>query len=336
MKASTSGSERSLIRLVLAAALVVAGCHSGPQAGDDDGTAPAGISMAVSGVRVTTKTMRSEVRLLGETVARRHISLRAPAAGRVVGLAVLTGDRVRRGEVVAHIISREVEAAANGLSVAKQIDPAEASSLTSSVKRYIHEAGVPVTVPEDAIVAQRMVSTGQLVADLDPLVDLIDPRSIFVNAAVPVDEVAAIRPGMAAIVSSPLRNGVNFAARVAGLSPAFNQAGATSAARIEFAGIQRVDEAGAPVQATVIIQLVPHATVVPAAALFENAADNTYFIFVAGTDGRAHRQIVTVGIRNSAEVQIISGVKPGDVVITSGGYALSDGLKVTVTVAQNG
>lgn len=39
------------------------------------------------------------------------------------------------------------------------------------------------------------MSSGQMVADLYQLADLIDPPSIFVAAAVPVDDIATIRPG---------------------------------------------------------------------------------------------------------------------------------------------
>jgi membrane fusion protein, multidrug efflux system len=321
------------IRLFLIALFVFCGCQS-PVGNQDNAEEPA-ISMAVSAAPVVTKPMRQELRLLGQTVAQRHISLRAPAAGRVIGLGILTGDRVQRGAVVAHIISREVEAAVNGLAVVREIDPAEASSLADSVKRYVHGAGVPVTVPEDAIVAQRLVSPGQLVADLDQLADLIDPRSVFVNAAVPVDYLAMIHPGMETTVNSPLHTGVNYAARVAGLSPSFNQAGATSEVRIEFTSSQRIEEAGAPVEARVNIKFVPNATAIPTVALFEDAGKHSYYVFAAGSDSRAHRQVVTLGIRNQSEVQIISGLKPGQTVITSGGYALSDGLKVTVSVTPN-
>jgi len=322
----------------LAAVIMVflAGCHSGPSNDEDNAAEPSAITMAVSGARVAAKPMRSELRLLGETVARRHISLRAPAAGRVIGLNIQTGDRVRRGEVVAHLFSREVEAAENGLAVARQIDPGEASSLAESVKHYTHGAGVPVTVPEDAIVAQRTVSPGQLVADLDQLADLIDPRSIFVNAAVPVDDLATIHPGMEAIVTSQLHPGLDFRARVAGISPSFSQAGATSPARIEFTGRERIDEAGAPVEVTITIKSVANATVIPAAALFEDAANQRFYVFVAGNDGRAHRETVTAGMRSRTEIQITSGVQPGQIVVTSGGYALSDGLKITVSISQNG
>jgi multidrug efflux pump subunit AcrA (membrane-fusion protein) len=337
MNAEGHAYQKGLILpLIVLIATVLAGCHSGPSPDEDDAAEPAVIMMAVSGARVAVKPMRSELRLLGETVAHRHISLRSPAAGRVIGLNIQTGDRVRRGEVVAHLFSREVEAAENGLAIARQIDPADAASLTESVKHYTHAAGVPVTIPEDAIVAQIIVSPGQLVADLEQLADLIDPRSIFVNAAVPVDDLARIRPGMKATVTSPLYPGLAFPAQVAGISPSFSQAGATSPARLEFSGRERIYESGAPVEVTITIDSVPNAMVIPNAALFEDAANDRFYIFVAGEDGRMHRKTVTVGIRSPTEVQITSGVQDGQIVITSGGYALSDGVKVKVSIQPNG
>ena len=337
MNAEVLANQKSFVLPFIALmAVVLAGCHSGPSPDEDNAAEPAVITMAVSGAKVAVKPMRSELRLLGETVTRRHISLRAPAAGRVIGLNIQTGDRVRRGEVVAHLFSREVEAAENGLAIARQIDPADAASLTESVKRYTHNAGVPVTIPEDAIVAQRIVSPGQLVADLEQLADLIDPKSIFVNAAVPVDDLAKIRPGMKTIVTSPLYPGLDFPAQVAGISPSFSQGGATSPARLEFSGPERIYESGAPVEVTITINSVPNAMVIPTAALFEDAADNRFYVFVAGNDGRMHRKTVTVGIRSQTEVQITSGVQDGQIVITSGGYALSDGVKIKVSLQPNG
>jgi multidrug efflux pump subunit AcrA (membrane-fusion protein) len=316
--------------------LLLAGCGSDSSSGDGDAGPPAAATatMAVSGARATIAPMRGEVRLLGSTAALRHISLRAPAAGRVLGMNLQTGDRVARGEIVAHIISREVEAAQSGLAVARQIDPSEAPALAASVRRYEGGGGIAVRAPENAIVAQRIVSSGQMVADLDPLADLIDPRGVYVEAAVPVDSLAAIRPGMDAIVTSPLHPGTIYAARVAAIAPAFNQNGATSPARIEFTGASRISEAGAPVEVRVTTTSVPDATTAPAAALFEDAANDSYYVFVAGADGRARRTAVTLGLRTPSRVQIVSGVSPGQIVITSGGYALSDGLKVTVALAQ--
>src|SRR5262249_28252026 len=141
--------QRLVVPLMALIAVILAGCRNGAPEGDEEAAEPAAIVMAVSGVRVAVKPMHSELRLGGGKAARRHISWRAPAAGRVIGLNIQTGDRVRRGQVIAHLLSREVEAAENGLVVARQIDPAEAARLAQAVKRYANSAGVPVTIPED-------------------------------------------------------------------------------------------------------------------------------------------------------------------------------------------
>ena len=70
------------------------------------------------------------------------------------------------------------------------------------------------------------------------------------------------------------------------------------------------------------------------AALLADAASDSYHVFVAGADGRAHRVAITIGMRSGGIVQVTSGVRTGDLVITSGGYALADGLNVKVTLVS--
>jgi multidrug efflux system membrane fusion protein len=168
---------------------------------------------------------------------------------------------------------------------------------------------------------------------LDPIADLIDPRSIYVEAAVPVDQLAKLRPGMSALITSPLRPGVRFTARVGAVAPNFSPGGATLPVRIEFVGADRLAQSGAPVEAAIVIADFPDAVTVPDTALFEDASTGAHYVFVAGDDGLAHRTPVTLGIQSDGRTQIIAGVAPGTIVITSGGYALSDGLRVKVAVA---
>jgi multidrug efflux pump subunit AcrA (membrane-fusion protein) len=51
---------------------------------------------------------------------------------------------------------------------------------------------------------------------------------------------------------------------------------------------------------------------------------------VVGTDGAAHRKPVTLGIDDGTDVQVLTGVAPGDLVITGGAYALDEGTKVRI------
>jgi len=318
--------------LMLLAALSAPACRK-PATDEDTATeATTKVVLAVSAARVVVKPMRQKLTLIGTTAALRTLMLRAPAAGRAIGLQVQTGDRVRRGEVVAHIISREDEAARAGVAAAQKIDPREAAALESSVKRYSSGPGIPVPVTQDAVVSQRLVSPGQIVNEFDPLVELVDPASVYVNAQVPIDQLGLVKPGMDATITSPLKPGLVYPARVWSLSPSFSVGGTIVPVWVQFTGPDRISEIGASVEVHVTIKFVPDAIVIPAAALFEDAERHNSYVFTVGADSRAHRTIVATGIRNPSEVQVTQGLKPGDLVITSGGYALSDGLEVRASV----
>lgn len=317
---------------MLLASLSAPGCR---QAATDEDTAtePAPkVVLAVSAARVAVKPMRQEIALPGITATLRTLTLRAPAAGRVVGLEVTTGDRVQRGQVIAHIINREEDAAQAGVEAAQKIDPAEAASLARSVKRYSGGPGIAVRVPQNALVTQRVVSPGQIVNEFDPLVELVDPSSVYVEAQAPINQLGALKAGMDATVVSALKPGVVYPARIWSLSPSFSAGGTTAPVWVQFTGQDRLSEIGASVEVHVTIKSVPEAIVIPAAALFSDAAHNDFYVFTVGADSRAHRTVVAIGIRNPAEVQVTQGLKPGDLVITSGGYALSDGLEVRASV----
>ncbi|MGH8013204.1 MAG: efflux RND transporter periplasmic adaptor subunit [Candidatus Binataceae bacterium] len=318
----------------IAIALTLGAMSCGGKSASAPATAQPPVTMAVTGVKAAVAPIRHVAHLLGNTVAQRQISLRSPTAGMVVGLNIQVGDHVRRNQVVAHVINREVQAVESGLAVAKKIDPSEARALARKVEPFTKTQGIPVLAPASGIVSQRLVSSGQRVADLDVLADLIDPASIYVEAAVPLDDLSLIRPGMPATVGSSVTPGIEYPARVAAISPTFALGGATTPARIDFAGERRILEANAPVEVAVTTAYMPDALVIPEAALFEDPATNQFYVFVAGPDGLAHRRTVTLGIHNQTEAQVTSGLRRGEIVITSGGYALSDGLRVRVENMQ--
>ena len=53
------------------------------------------------------------------------------------------------------------------------------------------------------------------------------------------------------------------------------------------------------------------------------------YAFVLGEDKKAHRKIIQPGIRNTEELEIVSGLKAGDKVITDNVSRLREGLEVT-------
>lgn len=330
MKRARSNRRAVAILAMALATALLAGC-GGEKKADEDAK-PSNPTLLVTAAKAEIHPMTSELRLLGKTVAMRHVIIRAPTAGRVIGMKLVSGDRVRKGQVVAHILNREVEAAAAGLAVARKIDPQDAPGLGVSVDRYNRSriAGIAVVAPESGVVSQPPVTSGQMVADLDPLVDLIDPASLYIDTSVPVSQLSLVKPGMTATVTTPFRPGVEFPARIDAFLPNFDAASATSSVRTDFTGAERIAEAVAPVEVRVQTASAPDAIVVPVAALFQDQGVDRYHVFVIGADGRAHRTNIKVGLRDRDLVQVTDGIKAGDLVVTSGGYALSDGLGVRV------
>jgi len=201
------------------------------------------------------------------------------------------------------------------------------------VKRYSSGPGIAVRVPLDALVIQRVVSPGQVVNEFDPLVELVDPSSVYVDAHAPINQLGALKAGMDAAIVSALKPGVIYPARVWRLSPTFSAGGTTASVWVQFTGKDRIGEIGASVEVQITTKSVPDAIVIPRAALFEDAERHNSYVFTVGANNRAHRTVVAAGIRTPGEVQVTQGLKPGDLVITSGGYALSDGLEVRAAEA---
>lgn len=322
------GAPGPAVAAMFLAVAILAGC-GGSKSENENAKTPEPV-LLVTASRARVQPMRSELRLLGKTVAMRHVIIRAPTAGRVIGMKLVSGDIVRRGQVVARIVNREIEAAEAGLAVARKIDPQDAQSLSESVGRYNRSDGIPVASPETGVVSQPPVTSGQMVADLDPLVDLIDPASLYVEAAVPISQLSLVRPGMSATVTTPFRPNAQIGARVAAVMPTFDASSASSTVRLDFAGKEQIAETGAPVEVRVETAVANDAIVIPVVALFQEEGKNRYHVFVIGPDGLAHRTGIEVGLRDSDSVQVTAGVKAGDLVVTSGGYALSDRLKVRV------
>jgi len=135
---------------------------------------------------------------------------------------------------------------------------------------------------------------------------------------------------MPARVTSGLKPGVELPAEVGAMIPSFDASSATTPVRLDFTGPESIREIGAPVEARIVTRNIPDALSIPISALFQDVGQDRYHVFVAGPDGRAHRVSVTIGVHDGRQVQVLSGIKAGDRVITSGGYALSDGLRIRI------
>ena len=185
-----------------------------------------------------------------------------------------------------------------------------------------------IRAPFAGVVARRLHNPGDVVsgAATDPILRVVDPSRLEVIAAVPVSDLSRVLPGAAARLAGVGDTGavrLNVISRpVAGVAAP----GATVPVRLAPAEPipQPVDT---PVQVDIDLeQRVNAVIVVPEAIIREGG---TVVVFVAVVD-RAERREVTTGVIDDRQVEITSGLRAGELVITRGHNGLEDGAAINV------
>ncbi len=182
--------------------------------------------------------------------------------------------------------------------------------------------------PISGVVTDRPLYDGELATANQPILTVMNTSELIAKAHIPQSEAAQMKVGDAAElhIQSVIRP---IKGRVALISPAVDPGSTTIEVWVE--AIKPVTELkpGMSVSLEVTAKSVKDAIVVPSSAVFKTPEGEDY-VMLAGSDGKAHQTLVSVGIRTKDHAEISSGLKVNDAVITVGGYALPDNTKVTI------
>ena len=122
----------------------------------------------------------------------------------------------------------------------------------------------------------------------------------------------------------------DLAGKVTVVSPAVDPNTTTVEVWVQVANPGEKLKPGASVRVAIIADTIQNTIVIPASALL-NADDGGQKVMVVTTsDSKAHERRVSVGIRQGARVQIVSGLQDGEQVVVSGGLGLEDKAKVSI------
>jgi cobalt-zinc-cadmium efflux system membrane fusion protein len=187
-------------------------------------------------------------------------------------------------------------------------------------------ARTTVVATFNGIVAKRMHNPGDLVeaASSDPVLRVIDPTRLQVDASVPIADLARIKVGATARVmvaddQPPIP--MKVASRPAAVEPGT----ASAPVRLTFLSTSNL-AVGTPVQTEIDAEQHDGVVLVPLDALVHEGEETAVFVAVAK---KAQRRPVVVGLTDKDHAEITSGLKVGDLVITHGQAGLPDGATVT-------
>jgi HlyD family secretion protein len=208
-------------------------------------------------------------------------------------------------------------------SLQAQLDAAKARYENALAQLSYSEIRSPIA----GIVADRPLYAGEMAQSGAPIITVVDISEVVARANIGVKEAANIRVGRPATVNGP---GGEVKGKVTVVSPAVNPNTTTVEIWIQAQNPGEKLKPGTTVHVAIAVEEIKNAVVVPVSALlaFDEGGEK---VMVVGSDSLAHEHKVEVGAREGDKVQILSGVKAGDMVITVGGLGLDDKAKVTTT-----
>lgn len=325
--------------VVLCAASLVA-CSGGANGGGDEDAAPdAGVAPAATKVPVSVATVRHidlnvTVTAPGRTEALRRDRVRAPFASRLMSLRVTDGDRVKKGQIVAVVVSKNSEAALDGArqmlaSARSASDKADAQRAVEVARRNLVQQSL--RAPADGVVLSHGAESGDYVDVNEVLVTIAETGTVYFNAQVAQSDVGRVRAGQTASIDMPALGAQPVTAVVQGMLPMASSQNFSAPVRLDFSPSRKNTPLGLFGTASIVVARHENATVVPARAVLRDDVTGVTRVAVVESSGAAHWVTVTTGVREGGRVEIIKpAIATGVRVITDGQVGLPEGAKVVL------
>lgn len=187
--------------------------------------------------------------------------------------------------------------------------------------------------PVNGIVIKRLVTEGQMVQAGMPLLEVADLSTVWVEADIYEYELPWVKVGEHAQMTLTYLPGQTYHGRVHYIYPYLKEATRTARVRLTFPnpGLKLKPEMYAQVEIT--SPLKEPSVAVPAEAVLDTGERQHVFLALGG--GRFEPREIKVGVRgDDGLVQVLSGLKGGEEVVTSAQFLLDSESRFREAIAQ--
>lgn len=350
-----------------AASVPVSGTPSAtptPAAGASGTTAaparPAGVEVAT----VEVMKLTDDAQTVGSLRSRQSVVIRPEISGRIRELNFKDGDRVKKNQVLVQLDDQlqqaQLKQAQAELGIAKAnhvrnqellaqnfiskrtVDESAANMEVSQAKLALAEATaarLKILAPFDGMTGIRTANAGDYLKDGADIVNIEDLDAIFVDFKLPERFQSKVRKGQIANIELDALPGRKFSALVQAIDPLLDANGRSVSVRGCIDNRTMQLRPGMFARVTQVFGERERALVVPEEAIVPLGARTTVIKVVDGTEkddkGQwvkiSQRVDVKVGIRRPGRVEILEGLKEGEVVITAGQQRIQkDGAAVRI------
>jgi HlyD family secretion protein len=192
-----------------------------------------------------------------------------------------------------------------------------------------------IRAPIDGKITKRSANVGDLADPATPFLEISNANGLNLIANLPAEDGLKVRPGMDAHIASTDVPGRSIAGRVLSVGQVDPQSNLLSV-RVGVVGPPNGLRVGAFATADIVLRSMKNVVVVPRSAVVTQEGKSV--VFTIGKGDTAHKNEVTLGPEESGGkmISVLSGLKPDESVVSTGGYELTDGAKVKTAEAAGG
>ena len=307
--------------------------------------------MSVEGMILKTQKFSDNITLSGTLESNEEIELRSEISGVVESINFKEGTKVAKGQVLFHVNDIEMRARLSKVKTAQQLasenqrrakllldkqaisqEEYEIASADFESARAESElisaqlSKTTVRAPFSGTIGLRSISIGTYVTPATPIVNLVNTDQLKLTFAIPEKYVSRMKVG-SNLTFTTSNSKEEHSAKVYAIEPQVDVATRTLKMRAIAENKEGKLYPGSFANVTLPLETINDALMVPTEALIP--IQNGKKIFIS-KDGKAIDVIVETGTRTDSVIRVLSGIKVGDTILTSGVMSLKNGTPVKV------
>ncbi len=285
---------------------------------------------------------------VGTVSAVQGATLSTDLAGTVAEVKFESGGEAKKGDVLVKLVASQEEAdlelARNDLARARDLAARKVISkaeLDAAESKFKQKEGVvqhkEVRAPFDGQLGIRQVNVGQMIKEGQQVVALTALDPVYVDFALPQQELAKLSTGLEVVVRSDAISGREFKGKLTAMNS--NVDNVTRDVTLQ-ASLENPDHALRPGMFAKVEVSLPEkhkALVVPGSAISYAPFGDSVFVIETKKDEKTgkesqsiRQQFVKVGEARGDFVSITDGLKGNETIVSTGVFKLRNGTPVTI------
>lgn len=177
-----------------------------------------------------------------------------------------------------------------------------------------------VPAPIDGVITERTANVGLNVDAAARLFTVVDLSTVWIVADVYERDFSRVRVGTEAVITTPAYAGATFHGRISYIDPQVNAATRTAKVRIEVANPRGDLRLGMFADVAISTGVATAKVVIPRTAIQQIGNRSVVYVADPQQPGRFVERAVTLGASSGQQVEVVSGLQPGDVVVAEGSF----------------